>query len=558
MRPMAGQIDEVKARTEIVDIIGAHVSLKKAGRNFKGLCPFHSEKSSSFMVSPELQIFKCFGCGESGDVFAFLQKYEGMDFSEALKFLADKAGIKLTRVTRSREETDKEALLEANRLAAHFYHYILTKHTEGETARKYVRETRKLTDKTIEAFLIGAAPQSSTALFTTLTKQKGIDPNVLERAGLTVKTDRGYIDRFRGRVIFPITDHRGQIIALAGRILPTEKKDIAKYINSPETPIYHKSRSLFGLSHTKDAIRKAGFAVITEGEVDAISSWQAGVANVVAIKGSAFTNEQLSLVGRFTKRIVIALDSDFAGNAAAIKSISEAQHAGFEVRVASLTPYKDPDEFAQADPVGYKKAIEHPKGVWDFILDVYFAKYPEPDGESKLSLSREVTPILASITDTIAQAHYMKMVSDRLGVPFDAVRSQVLRIPMQEQGVQKVSQQKEDDARERDEERLFVLYLMTGIKEKDLSIFVTPYVQKLVKYVGDTSDITLSDFVAAIPPELQERVSQLALSLGEDGEEVIDKEITSLEERFADQANRAAIQEKARAYDKNALEPGEK
>lgn len=557
MRLMAGQIDEVKARTEIVDIIGAHVALKKAGRNFKGLCPFHSEKSSSFMVSPELQIFKCFGCGESGDVFSFLQKYEGMDFSEALKFLADKAGIKLTRVTRSREETDKEALLEANRLAAHFYHYILTKHDEGSVARKYVRETRKLTDNTIETFLIGAAPKSATALFATLTKQKGIDPLVLERAGLVVKTDRGYIDRFRGRVIFPITDHRGQVIALAGRILPTEKKDIAKYINSPETPIYHKSRSLFGLSHTKDAIRKTGFAVITEGEVDAISSWQAGITNVVAIKGSAFTNEQLSLVGRFTKRIVMALDSDFAGNAAAIKSISEAQHAGFEVRVASLTPYKDPDEFAQADPVGYKKAIQNPKGVWDFILDVYFAKYPDPDGESKLSLSREVTPILASITDTIAQAHYMKVVSDRLGVPFDAVRSQVLRIPMQE-SVQKVSQQKEDNARERDEERLFVLYLMTGIKDKDLSIFVTPFVQKLVQYVSQKTEIVLSDFVASIPSELKERVSQLALSLGEDDEEVIKKEISSLEERFADQANRAAISEKARAFDKNALEQMEK
>src|SRR3989344_4778352 len=372
---MADQVDEVKQKIDIVSLISEYVPLKKAGRNYRAVCPFHSEKSPSFMVSPELQMYKCFGCAEAGDAFSFLQKYEGMEFREALKFLADRVGVKLTSF-RPGEETEKERLFELNSLALRFYNYILLNHPKAKPALNYLTADRGLKRETVEMFQLGYSPDVPDAISQYLIGKKKFKAGELERAGITVSNQRGAIDRFRGRIIFPLFDHRGNVVGFAGRVLPFDPRagEIAKYINSPETAVYHKSRALYGLNLTKEEIKKEKKAVIVEGELDLISAFQAGIKNVVAIKGSALTEEQVKLLSRFAKEATLALDSDFAGSEAARRGIAQAQKEGLAMTVARLGEYKDPDEAARANPAFLKSAIEAADGVWDFIIETVFAK----------------------------------------------------------------------------------------------------------------------------------------------------------------------------------------
>jgi len=295
------QIEEVKGRTDIVDIIGERIELKKAGRNYKANCPFHGEKTPSFMVSPELQIFKCFGCGEAGDVFGFLEKYEGMEFSEALKYLADRAGIKLQKL-HGGQSSEKEKLIEINTQALRFYNYLLLSHPVGKKALDYLINDRGLKKETIKEFQLGFSPQNSYPLQKYLIDKKKFEAKDIERAGIGILRGSGFYDRFGGRVIFPLFDHRGNPIGFSGRILPWDKRETGKYINSPETPIYHKSNVLFGLNLTRSFIKKKKTAIVVEGELDLISSWQAGIKNIVAIKGSALTDEQIGKIGAMAEK----------------------------------------------------------------------------------------------------------------------------------------------------------------------------------------------------------------------------------------------------------------
>lgn len=421
---MADQVEEVKLKTDIVSIIGEHVELKKAGRNFKAVCPFHSEKTPSFVVSPELQIYKCFGCGESGDAISFLENYEGMEFYEALKFLADRAGVKLKPITGGKR-SEREKLYQINSFANHFYSYLLLNHKAGRKARDYLLKDRGLKKDTVKKFKLGYSPDTPLALKSYLVDKKKIPMKELERVGIVYSAARGPIDRFRGRVIFPLYDHRGNTSGFAGRVLPGAKTDMAKYINSPETEIYQKSKLLYGLNVTRADIKKKKFAVVVEGELDMISSWQAGIRNVVAIKGSALTQEQVKLLSRYAQKLVMALDADVAGDAAAMRGIEIAEREGFDIRVARLGKFKDPDDMARKDPEGLKKAIKEAVGVWDFIIDYVFSKHKKASGSSKSAISREVVPVLSSIKDKIVQAHYVELVAKRLGVPTDAVVSQI-------------------------------------------------------------------------------------------------------------------------------------
>src|SRR3989344_4754700 len=254
-------IDEVKTRTNIIDIIGARVTLKKAGRHFKALCPFHSEKTPSFIVSPERQSWKCFGCGKGGSVIDFVMEHDHVDFLEALESLAEKAGVKLTRRHDETPESKlKQRIFEANHLASEYYHFLLTKHVVGENARSYLK-TRGVSDKTIKTFMLGYSPNSWDGLLNYL-KKKGYDEKLLEHAGLTVSSGRGGYDRFRGRVMFTLKDHRGNTVGFSGRLLDPDAKE-AKYINTSETLVYSKSNVLYGLDVTKAAIQKEGEAIIT-------------------------------------------------------------------------------------------------------------------------------------------------------------------------------------------------------------------------------------------------------------------------------------------------------
>ena len=467
-------VDEIKSRLNIVDIIGERVSLKKAGRNFKGLCPFHKEKSPSFMVSPDRQVFHCFGCGKGGSVIDFVMEYNHVDFMEALEDLAGKANVKLTkRAGQSQEEKIREKLFEVNKLASDYYQYILTKHALGEKARLYLKN-RGIFDKSIKTFGIGYSPNSWEALFSFLQK-KGYDGPFLEKAGLVVKGNRGWYDRFRGRVMFTLRDHRGNVVGFSGRVLdPTIKamsagRQDAKYINTSETPVYIKSNMLFALDVTKDAISKSGEAIIMEGEMDVISSFQAGVGNVVAIKGSALTEGHVNLLKRFAQKLIFCLDTDLAGDAAARRGIDIAERAGFDMKAIIIPSGKDPDEAAREDAVGFKKAVNAAVPIYDFIIDSLKKRYDLTSPFDKRKASDEFLPFLSRMTNTIVQGHYVKKFAGTLDVSEDTVIDGMKKVKVPLTESMKIERKKEKDTRPHQE--IMETYLLALMVQGDTQIF---------------------------------------------------------------------------------------
>jgi len=421
------QIEEVRRKIDIVGLISEAVALKKAGRNFKGLCPFHEEKTPSFIVSSERQIFKCFGCQTGGDCYGWLMKREGMEFGEALRFLAQKAGVELKDFRPSGDQKLKERLLEINHLASEFYHYLLTQHSLGKPALEYLLK-RGITKDSIRLFKLGYSVNQWQGLTDYLTKKKGYKLNELEQAGLAIKGNGGrYYDRFRGRIMFPLFDHRGRVVGFSGRVLNPEEKE-AKYINSPETVLYHKSLILYGLEITKEAIKKANRAIVVEGELDAISSYQAGVKNVVAIKGSALTEGQIELLKRFCENVSLALDSDSAGEAASRRGIELAEKMGLNVRIIRVKEGKDPDECVQKSARLWKDSVKEAVAVYDFLIESGVKRYGVKTVEGKRKLSEEMAEVLAKVENEVIKAHYMKKLAKVLEVEEEAVRMEVEKI----------------------------------------------------------------------------------------------------------------------------------
>ncbi len=529
------QVEEVKSKTDIVSIIGERIDLKKAGRNYKAVCPFHGEKTPSFMVSPELQIFKCFGCSEAGDVFNFLEKYEGMDFPEALKYLADRAGIKLEK-TKFGESSDRERLIELNSQALKFYNYLLLEHPVGKKALDYLLKDRGLKLETIKEFQLGYSPENSYSLKKFLIDKHKFLPSEVERAGIGLIRGSNVYDRFNGRVIFPLFDHRGNPIGFAGRVLPWDKRETGKYINSPETPLYHKSHVLYALNLTRSLIKKKKVAIIVEGELDAISSYQAGIKNIVAIKGSALTEEQIRLLSRFAPKFILALDSDMAGDAAARRGLTIASNNGIEVKVAKITGYKDPDDAARGNLDSYKNDLIHAEGAWDYIIDSVFAKFRSETGAGTAKISKELTPILAQINDKIVQSHYVNLVARRLNVPLEAVNEEVGKIANTEKSGEASAPSGEQPARiatqsvaggsRRDllEERYLALAFQSDpevlLKESTKSLILLPLNKRLIEVYAsfrqDNKEYNVSEFGPVVPPELYGGFSKMILTDNQD------------------------------------------
>jgi DNA primase len=530
---MNDQVAEVKLKTDIVSIIGERIELKKAGRNFKAICPFHGEKTPSFMVSPELQIFKCFGCDAKGDVYSFLERYEGMEFSEALKYLADRAGIKLQKTSFS-GSSEKEKLIEINSQTLRFYNYLLLNHALGKKALEYLLKDRGLKRSTIEEFQLGYSPDNSSFINKFLIDKKKFSPKDIEKAGIGIVRGGGVYDRFSGRIIFPLFDHRGNSIGFAGRILPWDKRETGKYINSPETPLYHKSSVLYALNVSRSQIKKKGVAIIVEGELDAISSYQAGIKNVVAIKGSALTEEQVRLLSRFAPKFILALDADIAGDAAARRGIAVAENAGVEVKVAEMKDFKDPDEAARNDLDGYKKSLIKALPVWDFMIDSTFARNDFSTGEGQAKISRELTPILAEIEDKIVQAHYAGLIARKLGVSVEAVMEQVAKaargaeIPL----TQKDQQEKQvGDRRELLEERFLALTFQVSpeilLKASIEDLIQLPLYKRILEeyksYSKKHKVFNPTEFSKKLPPELFDGFATLLLK--EEESDTYEKEL---------------------------------
>jgi DNA primase len=441
------QLEEIKSKIDIVELISSYLPLKKTGRNFKALCPFHSEKTPSFIVSPERQIFKCFGCGEGGDIFKFLMKIENIDFGEAVRELAQRAGVKLTQYRPSNDEKEKQILYEINHLAEEFYHFLLTSHPVGKGALTYVLG-RGISQDSIKLFKIGFAPPGWRNLYNFLVSKKGYEAKDLERAGLVIRRETrdlrderqetknlsgDYYDRFRGRIMFPLRNHRGYVCGFAGRILESQAKSLsadrqeAKYVNTPETPIYHKSDLLYGLSETKEEIKKKDEVVLVEGEFDMISSYQAGVKNVAAIKGSALTINQIHLLSRFTKNIVLALDQDLAGDQAARRGIEVADEQGMMVKVVKIKGGKDPDEVAQKRPDLWRQLVKEAMPVYDYLIASALARFDKETIEGKRKISEEMIPALARINNEIIKDHYVRLLAEKLGVDQEAIEREIIK-----------------------------------------------------------------------------------------------------------------------------------
>ena len=410
------KIEEIRSASDIVDVVSAYVRLKRRGKSYVGLCPFHQEKTPSFHVTPEKQMFYCFGCQEGGNVFSFLMKTEKVSFIEAVRTLANRAGIELP-VSESTQtaSTQHEQLFRANMIAARFYYNSLTQTSEGEYALEYFRK-RGFTDGTIKQFGLGYAPRGWQALINHAAEQGG-EIEHLEKAGLAGKRDDGSAyDRFRGRAIFPIFSTSGRVVAFAGRQL-YDDDTLAKYINTPETPIYHKGKLLYGLSMTRDDIRKQEYAILVEGYTDLISIYQAGIRNIVATSGTALTEEQIRLLGRYAPAIVIVYDADSAGSTAALRGVELILEKGLDVKIAQLPEGEDPDSFVRNQgKEAFLDLIDDSTSFIDFKASELQKKglFKTPEGQAQAV--RSIIETLAKIPDELKRNFYIKAISERYDV----------------------------------------------------------------------------------------------------------------------------------------------
>lgn len=532
-------LEQIKQKIDIVQLISESVVLKKTGANFKGLCPFHSEKTPSFIVSPERQIWHCFGsCQEGGDIFKFLMKAENIEFPEALKILAKRAGVKLSSYQSTRTTELKDKIYEINHLASEFYGYILSSHPLGEKARDYLEE-RKISSGSIKLFGLGYAPNSWNSLIKFLEK-KGYSAADLDAAGLVSKSGLGhFFDRFRGRVIFTLKDHRGNVVGFAGRLLDPDAKE-AKYINTAETAVYTKGNVLYGLEATREEIKKTGFAVITEGEIDAIQSYQAGVRNVVAIKGSALTSGQVGLLKRYTENIYLALDADFAGDAAAHRGIATADAAGLNIRVVGVTDGKDPDELIKnSGPASWREAVENAVSFYDYVIGSALAKHDPKSPEGAKEIVSEVAKFIEPIENLVVKNHYLKKLAAKLDIDEDQLEMQLSKEYRKGQvGITTKPKNEETGKITRDRTELGEEYLLSLLLQArnpaDYLLLIAPRLlaedfttkalgeiyQLMVSFVGNPKsevsvplkkfDIKL--FAKIVPPELLDTMDQLYLS----------------------------------------------
>lgn len=408
-------IEQVRTENDIVDVIGDYVKLQKKGSSYFGLCPFHNEKSPSFSVSPHKQMYYCFGCGEGGNVISFLMKYENYTFVEAMEVLANKAGIQLPKMEYSKEarqEKDlKTKIIEINTEAAKYFHYLL-RSDRGKMAYNYL-SGRQLSDETIVKFGLGYSDKYSNNLYQYL-KKKGYNDNELKETGLfTFDEKRGVTDKFWNRVMFPIMDANNRVIAFGGRVMGDAKP---KYLNSPETRVFDKSRNLYGLNAAR-ASRK-DYMLICEGYMDVISLHQAGFNNAVAALGTAFTSRHATLIKRYVKEVVLTFDSDEAGIKAALRAIPYLRDAGLAIKILNMRPYKDPDEFIKAmGRDAYEDRIKNATNYFIFQVDVEQKKYNLNDPQEKTAFHKKVAEMLLDFKDEIERDNYLESVCNTFNIP---------------------------------------------------------------------------------------------------------------------------------------------
>lgn len=409
-------VEQIKARLSITDVIGSYLKLEKAGINFKACCPFHNEKTPSFFVSPNRDSYHCFGCSKGGDIFSFVQEIEGVDFVAALKSLAERAGVELIP-ERAENKSVKDRLFELLDRAASFYSDTLTK---APLVKDYLHG-RGLSDDTIEKFRVGFVPDAWRTIVAYL-RDQGFTDSEIEQSGLAIKGEPKpgqrevpFYDRFRSRVMFPVRDGGGRVIGFSGRIYGATDETVAKYINTPQTLLYDKSKALYGFDLAKLSIRQKNVCVLVEGQMDLVLSHQAGLTNTVAVSGTALTEEHLRSLRRLADTLVMAFDGDMAGIRAAKRAVEMALLLEFEVKVAELPDGKDPADLVRDDPDKWIKAVNEAKHVIDFYLAVLARKEADQRALGK-TVRGEVLPYVARLASRLDQAHFVKKISHLLGI----------------------------------------------------------------------------------------------------------------------------------------------
>lgn len=471
-------IEEVVSRNDIVDVISGYIKLKKSGSSYVGLCPFHNEKSPSFSVSGTKQMYHCFGCGVGGNVITFVMEYENYTFPEAVKMLADRAGIALPVMEYSgedrRERDIKTKLLEINKIAATFYYHQL-KSPAGQSGLDYLKK-RQLSDKTINTFGLGYAPQLTGDLYRML-KEKGYDDELLKESGLFTY-EKGIREKFWNRVIFPIMDINNKVIGFGGRVMGDGKP---KYLNSPETKLFDKSKNLYGLNVARSS-RKNNL-IICEGYMDVISMHQAGFNQAVASLGTALTPGHARLMKRYTDNVLITYDSDEAGVKAALRAIPILKEAGLSTKVINMRPYKDPDEFIKAlGTEAFQERIDKAENSFMYEIGIIEKNYNRSDPESETAFEREVANKLVQFSEKLERDNYMKAVCRQFMIPDDGMREMVIRIgsqggiiPRQTQPVRRMEparKKKEDGIRQA--EKILLTWM---IEDGDIYDKVSEYIQ---------------------------------------------------------------------------------
>ena len=428
-------LEQVRAASDIVDVIGSYLPLKRAGANFVALCPFHKEKTPSFNVNPHRQIFHCFGCHKGGDVFTFLREYENISFPEAVHRLAERARIPLEfekDPARQKNRFLKDTLLQIHEQITQRWQAALANAGAGQAARDYLAK-RGVSDEAVKLFRLGCAPDAWDDTVN-WAKSKGYELSAVEQAGLILRkegTDH-YYDRFRGRLIFPICDDQGRVIGFSGRVLGGDEKT-AKYVNSPETPIFTKGKVFFGLDKSKRALLEAGFAVVCEGQIDLIACYMAGIHNIVAPQGTALTAEHARILKRYVDEVVLCFDSDAAGRNAAIRALDDLLASGLAIRVAIVPAPHDPDSFIRESGGGaFQQLILRAEGFFDFYLNQLCQSHDPAQDRGRVAVVRAMGEAVGKSGNAVLADTYAQKTAQRLGVSAEAIRAEFKKIRSQQ------------------------------------------------------------------------------------------------------------------------------
>ena len=445
-------IEEVRMKNDIVDVISGYVKLQKKGANYFGLCPFHNEKSPSFSVSPGKQMYYCFGCGAGGNVLTFVMEYENYTFQEALQSLADRAGVTLPKMEYSKEAREqaefRARLLEVNKLAANYFYYQM-KQPQGKIAYEYFHDKRKLTDETMLRFGLGYSNKTSDDLYRFL-KEKGYDDAFLSQTGLVTIEERGGRDKFWNRVMFPIMDVNNRVIGFGGRVMGD---GTPKYLNSPETRLFDKSRNLYGLNYARSSRKK--YMLICEGYMDVIAMHQAGFTNAVASLGTAFTSQHAMLIKRYTDQVILTYDSDGAGVKAALRAIPILKEVGISCKVLNMKPYKDPDEFIKnMGAEAFQERIDQAQNSFLFEIEVLKRDYNLEDPEQKTNFYNAVARKLLEFPEALERDNYTQAVAREQFIPYQELKQLVSRLSSRiVPGAEQTQPREEFSPRERKKEK---------------------------------------------------------------------------------------------------------